>query len=177
MTIVRRLAQKLIWPSARKRDPYTDVPPGINTVDPAHARIQYSALSGTEITYSLNLDIGEIGRGHHLIAQSVTLTDEHLYFVYAFAPERTGEIGAEIWLNMAYGADDSPPDANYTGAGDEVRYDRPSLQAKYAWFDFFHPDYEWMDHIGRHGPDADYLRNRISRLTVILSTGEAHLET
>jgi hypothetical protein len=51
-------------------------------------------------------------------------------------------------------------------------YERPPPQARYAWFDFFRPDYVW---IGQ--PDSDdYLRNRIARLTFDLKTGEAQIE-
>jgi hypothetical protein len=59
--------------------------------------------------------------------------------------------------------------------GGEV-YERPPRKARRAWFDFFPPDYEWMEHLDKHGPDSDYLRNRIARLTVDLKTGEAQIE-
>jgi hypothetical protein len=56
--------------------------------------------------------------------------------------------------------------------------ERPPPGARYAWFDFFRPDYEWMDHFDRDGqPNGDYLRNRISRLTFDLNTGRAQVES
>ena len=115
--------------------------------------------------------------GYRLIARSVSLTDEDLYFEFAFAPERTEEARKEVWLNMFYDADISPPDWNYVGAGEEVQYARPPLAARDAWFDFFPPDFVWDEHLDARGPDSDYLRNRISRLTVDLNTGEAHIES
>lgn len=49
--------------------------------------------------------------------------------------------------------------------------------ARYAWVDFFRPDYDWMGHFDRHGqPDSDYLRNRIARLIFDLKTGEAVID-
>jgi hypothetical protein len=65
------------------------------------------------------------------------------------------------------------------GTGNEVRYARPPLKARYAWFDFFRPDYEWIVHVdwgGSGQPDSDYLRNRMARLTFDLKTGEAQIE-
>jgi hypothetical protein len=57
-----------------------------------------------------------------------------------------------------------------------VQYERPPLKARYAWFDFFRPDYEWMVHFYPSGqPDSDCPRNQISRLTFDLRTGEAHI--
>ena len=67
--------------------------------------------------YPLDLDIGEVALGYHLIARSVSLTDENLFFEYAFVPEPTEEARQEVWLNMFYDADISPPDWNYVGAG------------------------------------------------------------
>ncbi len=77
---------------------------------------------------------------------------------------------------MSYGADVSVSQ-DYIGAGNDVQYARPPVKARYAWFDFFRPDYEWMGHFDRSGqPDSDYLRNRIARLTFDLKTGEAQVE-
>jgi len=124
--------------------------------------------------YSLDLDIGEVADGYHLIVRSISLTDENLFFEYAFAPELTED--AQVWLNMFYDADVSPPDWNYVGAGYDLQYARPPREARHAWFDFFHPDYVWEEHLDRHGPDTDYLRNRIARLTFDLNTGDAQIE-
>ena len=104
------------------------------------------------------------------------LTDENLFFEYAFAPELTEEARKEVWLNMFYDADVSPPDWNYVGPRYDVQYARPPRKAQKAWFDFFAPDYEWMEHLDQRGPDSDYLRNRIARLIVDLKTGEAQIE-
>lgn len=54
--------------------------------------------------------------------------------------------------------------------------DRPPREARKAWFDFFAPDYVWEAHLDHRGPDSDYPRNRIARLTVDLKTGAAQIE-
>jgi hypothetical protein len=178
--VLRRLAQELIWRPYRVRQarsmprgwPYAtaDPLPGINEVA-AGARIQVPA---PEVAYPLDLDIGEVAEGYHLIARSITLYPKDLLFEFAFAPERAR--GAQVWLNMSYTAD-IPTSQDYIGAGDGVQYARPPLKARYAWFDFFRPDYEWHGHGDRSGqPDSDYLRNRIARLTFDLKTGEARIE-
>ena len=182
MEVLRRLAHKLIWRPYRVRQaramprgwPYAtaDLRPGINEVA---ASTRPSAPSPeTWVTHPLDLDIGEVADGYHLIARSISLSAKHLRFEFAFAPERTK--GAEVWLNMSYGAD-IPVSQDYIGAGDEVQYARPPLEARYAWFDFFRPDYEWYGQWDRSGqPDSDYLRNRIARFTFDLKTGEAQIE-
>jgi hypothetical protein len=118
--------------------------------------------------------LGEVADGYHLIVRSISLPAKHLLFEFGFVSERA--VGAEVWLNMSYAAD-IPARQDYIGAGDEVQYARPPLEARYAWFDFFRPDYEWICHFDRSGqPDCDYLRNRIARLTFDLKTGEAQVE-
>jgi len=125
-------------------------------------------------TYSLDLDIGEVADGYHLIVRSISLTGENLLFDYAFVPERTEE--AEVWPSMNYGADVSPPGWNQGWSEGEV-YERPVPEARHAWFDFFRSDYDWVGHFHRRGgPDGDYFRNRIARLTLDLRTGEAQIE-
>jgi hypothetical protein len=115
--------------------------------------------------------------GYHLIARSVSLFAKDLPFEYAFSPELTEEAHREVWLNMRYDADVPPSNWNYMGAEGDVQYERPPLEARCAWFDFFRPDYEWYGHFDhRRQPDSDYLRNRIARLAVDLRTGEAQLE-
>lgn len=57
-----------------------------------------------------------------------------------------------------------------------MHYTRPPLEARHAWFDFFRPDDDWMEHLDQRGPDSDYLRNRIARLTVDVTTGGAQIE-
>jgi hypothetical protein len=152
--------------------PYVTVglPPGINEAA-ASAR---TPAPETWVERPLDLDIGEVADGYHLIVRSISLSAKHLRFEFAFIPERTQ--GAEVWLNMSYGAD-IPTSQDYVGIGDEVQYTRPPLGARYAWFDFFRPDYEWLCDFGRSGqPGSDYLRNRIARLTFDLRTGEAQIE-
>jgi hypothetical protein len=127
-------------------------------------------------TYLLDLDVGEVADGYHLIARSISLETENLFFVFAFVPERAE--GAEAWLNMSYGAD-IPVSQDYTGCGDEVMYARPPRGARYAWFDFFRCDFDWIVHVdwgGSGEPDGDYLRNRIARLIFDLRTGEAVID-
>ena len=149
------------------------VPPGISEVA-ASAR-PLAPEPDSWVTHPLDLDIGEVADGYHLIARSISLSAKHLLFEFAFAPELTEE--AEVWLNMSYTAD-IPVSQDYIGAGDDVQYARPALKARYAWFDFFRPDYEWIDHFYPSGqPDSDYLRNRIARLTFDLRTGEAQIGT
>ena len=110
----------------------------------------------------------------HLIARSISLEAEHLFFVFAFVPERAE--GAQVWLNMSYTAD-IPASQDCIGAGDGVQYARPPLKARYAWFDFFRPDYEWMDDFGRREqPGSDCQQNRIARLAFDLKTGQARIE-
>jgi hypothetical protein len=156
------------WPYATVR-----LPPGINEVA-AIARPPVPTPE-TWVTHPLDLDIGELDDGYHLIARSISLSAEHLRFEFAFVPERTGE--AEAWLNMSYGAD-IPTSQDYIGIGDEVQYALPPLGARYAWLDFFRPDYEWIVHFHPSGqPDSDYLRNRIARLTFDLRTGRAQTDT
>jgi hypothetical protein len=177
--VLRQLAQKPIWRLHRVRhakamrhgwhSPTADLPQGIN-LEAASARAAAPEPSGS-VTYPLDLDIGEVADGYHLIVRSISLTDENLLFDYAFVPELTEEARRKIWPEMNYGADVSPPGWNLGCSEGEV-YERPPPQARYAWFDFFRPDYVW---IGQPDRD-DYLRNRIARLTFDLKTGEAQIE-
>jgi hypothetical protein len=154
--VLRWLAHKLIRRPYRVRQaravPHgsswagVPLPPGISEVA-AGVRIP-AAAPETWVAHPLDLDIGEVADGYHLIARSISLSAKHLLFEFAFVPEPTGE--EEVWLNMSYDAD-IPPSWNYVAAGDDVQYERPALEARYAWFDFFRPDYEWMDHFDRSG--------------------------
>ena len=180
--MLRRLAHKLIrrpyrvqyaramrqgWPYAAVR-----LPLGISEV--AASAGTPAPAPGTWVTHALDLDIGEVADGYHLIARSISLSATDLLFEYAFVPEPAEE--AEVWLNMFYDADISPPNWNYVGAWGDVQYARPPLEARYAWFDFFRPAYEWMDDFDRREqPDSDYQRNRVARLTLDLRTGEAQI--
>ncbi len=168
MEVLRRLAHKLIWRSYVT----ADLPPGISEMA-ASARTPAPAPQ-TWVRHSLDLDLGEVADGYHLIARSISLSAKHLSFEFAFAPERAE--GAKVWLNMSYTAD-IPVGQDYIGAGDDVQYERPARKARYAWFDFFRPDYDWVSHFYPTGqPDSDYLRNRIARLTFDLRTGQAQIE-
>jgi hypothetical protein len=120
--VLRRLAHKLIWWPYRVRQaramprgwPYApaDLRPGINVVA-ASARTPAPAAE-TWVTHPLDLDIGEVADGYHLIARSISLSAKHLLFEFAFAPERAK--GAKVWLNMSYNAD-IPVSQDYIGAG------------------------------------------------------------
>lgn len=179
--VLRRLAHKLTWRPHRVRQarpvpqglPHAIVGllPGINEV--AVSALPPAPAPDSWVTHPLDLDIGEVADGYHLIARSISLSARDLLFEFAFAPEPAGE--AEVWLNMSYTAD-APVSQDYIGAGNDVQYARPPLKARYAWFDFFRPDYEWMDDFDRRDqPGSDYLRNRIARLAFDLRTGEARI--
>ena len=96
--------------------------------------------------------------------RAVDLADGNLLFDYAFVPELTEEARSEVWPNMNYGADVSPPGWNQAWSEGEV-YERPPPEARHAWFDFFPPDCVWVSFDRRGQPGSDYLRNRIARLT------------
>jgi hypothetical protein len=153
---------------------FARLPPGISEA-PASTSLPAPTPPVRWVEYPLDLDIGEIAEGYRLIARSISLSAEHLLFEFAFAPEPAE--GAEVWLNMSYGAD-IPVSNDYIGAGNDVQYARPPRKASYAWFDFFRTDYDWIVHFYEDDgkPDRDYLRNRVSRLTFDLKTGQAKLE-
>ena len=159
----------------RPGSPYATVgqQPGIDEV--ASVRIPAPQRHG-RATYPFDLDIGEVVRGHHLIAQGITLTEKNLILEWTFVPEVAAEASGEVWPNMNYDADVSPSGWNQAVADWDV-FERPVPAARYVWFDFFRPDYDRMGHHDRHGqPDSDYLRNRIARLTFDLKTREAQIE-
>jgi hypothetical protein len=116
--MLRRLARKLTWRPHRVR-------PGISEVAAGARRLAPEPDSW--VTHPLDLDIGEVADGYHLIARSISLSAKHLLFEFAFAPELTEE--AEVWLNMSYTAD-MPVSQDYIGAGDDVQYARPPLKAR-----------------------------------------------
>jgi hypothetical protein len=137
-------------------------------------------MSATEpaapVRFALDLDVGEIADGHHLIVRSVSLTADDLLFEYEFRPELTEEARNDVWPNMNYGSDVSLPHWSRAWSEAEV-YERPPPEARHAWFDFFRPDFEWNEHLlGGGEPDSAYLQNRIARLTFDLETGQAHIE-
>jgi hypothetical protein len=156
--------------------------PGINEVDPADPRFEAMRVGSAarkpseSVTYPLDVDIGEVAPGHHLIVTSISLTGESLLFDFAFAPEVPEDARGELWPNMHYGADVSPRGWSQAWSDAEV-YERPVPAATYAWFDFFPPDFDWLGHIVRRGEfDSDYLRNRIARLTFNLKTGQSQID-
>ncbi len=127
-------------------------------------------------TYPLDLDTGDVADGYHLTVRSISLTGANLLVDWAFVPEVPEDRLGELWPNMSYGADVSPPGGNQACERAEW-YERPVPEARYAMLDFFRPGYDWMGHFDRHGhPDGDYLRNRIARLTFDLMTGEAQID-
>jgi hypothetical protein len=154
---------------------------GINVLEPTDPRFEALRVGSAapkpseSVTYPFDLDIGEVALGHHLIAQGISLTGDNLILEWAFVPEVSEEEHGDVWPNMHYGADVSPAGWNQ-GVCDWDVFERPVPRARYAWIDFFHPDYDWMGHHDRHGePDSDYLRNRIARLTFDLKTGQAQI--
>ena len=170
------------WPYAT-----ADPPPGINEVA-ASAR---TPAPTPEVEYPLDLDIGEVADGYHLIARSISLTPcacprhsrwpagsrrvrprhhGHVLFDFAFVPEVPEERLGELWPNMSYGAD-VEPDGWAQWAMDGEEYEGPVPEARSAWFDFFLPDYDWIAH-----PVSDHQRNRIARLTFDPKTGGAKIE-
>jgi hypothetical protein len=169
MGFLYRIAQNLPWRPHQVRHLRSGISEG--------GEIFRVTLPEPLVTWSFNLDVGEVADGYHLITRSVSLYAKDLLFEYAFSPELTEEAHRKVWLNMHYDADVSPSNWDYIGAEGGVQYERPPLEARYAWFDFFRPDYEWMDDFDRREqPGSDYQRNRISRLTLELRTGEAQIE-
>jgi len=64
--------------------PLADLPPEMrHRAEIARAE----ALKPPEVTYSLDLDIGEVADGHHLIVRSIALKGNSLLFEHAFVPE------------------------------------------------------------------------------------------
>jgi hypothetical protein len=125
-------------------------------------------------TYSLDLDIGEVADGYHLIVRGISLTGANLVVDWAFVPELAEEV--HLWPVMSYDADVSPRGWN-GWVSDFGGFERPVPEARYAWVDFFRCGYDWMGHFDRSGqPDGDYLRNRIARLIFDLKTGEAAID-
>ena len=66
------------WPYA------VDLRPGISEVA-ASARAPAPAPE-TWVTHPLDLDIGEVADGYHMIARSISLSAKYLRFEFAFAP-------------------------------------------------------------------------------------------
>jgi hypothetical protein len=126
------------------------------------------------MTYSLDLDIGEVADGYRMVVRGVSLRGENLLFECELVPEPAE--GAEVWPSMNYGADVSPPGWNQ-GWSEGETYERPVPEARHVRFDFFRSDYDWLGHFHRGGgPDSDYYLNRIARLTLDLESGQARLE-
>ena len=107
MEVLRRLAHKLIRRPYRARQarakprgwPYATADlrrPGINEVA-ASARTP-APTPETWVTHPLDLGIGEVADGYHLIVRSISLSAKHLLFEFAFVPGRTE--GAEVWLKI-----------------------------------------------------------------------------
>ncbi len=131
-----------------------------------------------EITYPLDLDVGEVARGYHLIAKSISLSADVVYLAYAFQPELADEALPDVFLNVSYDADVPPHRYDYIASWDDVQYARPPREARYLWFDIFPPDFDWVKHFdfSNRQPDDVYRRNRIARLTFYLRRGNAFIE-
>ena len=135
----------------------------------------YADCMGFDRTYPLDLDIGELADGHHLIVRSISLRNESLIVDWAFVPEPAE--GARLWPEIRYDADVSPPGWGGWRA-DWDQFARPVPKARKVWFDFVRPDYDWIVHVdwgGSGQPDDDYLRNRVARLNLHLETGAARI--
>lgn len=144
---------------------FSSIAPGSN----AEARARAAALEeDCRITYPLDLDLGDIYRGHHLIIRSVSLTDQYVLPDFGYAPEVPDDAGYGLWPNMTYDADVSPPGWNTAWIDGEM-YDRPVPEARYAWFDFYPRDYIWYE------PDSNNEENRIARLVIDLKTWQAQV--
>ena len=128
---------------------------------------------GFDRTYPLDLDIGELADGHHLVVRSVSLRSDLLIVDWAFVPEPAED--ADLWPEIRYDADVSPPGWNGWRNDFDV-FERPVPKARKVWFDFFRPYYEPYLHLDDRGqPDSDYLRNRVARLNLDLETGAAQI--
>ena len=146
---LRRFARKSIWQSlcvrrARATSPgWPDAAVGerLGIWEAPATAPAAPPVPPASVTYQLDLDIGEVADGYHLIASSVSLWPDDLLFEYAFSPGLTDEARGRVWLNMFYDADVSPSNWDYVGAEGDVQYKRPPPEARYAWFDFFPPDY------------------------------------
>jgi hypothetical protein len=77
-------------------------------------------------TYPLDLDIGEVADGYHLVVRSSCLTGAVLIVDWAFVPELAEE--ARLWPNMSYDADVSPRGWN-SGVSDFGGFERPVPEA------------------------------------------------
>jgi hypothetical protein len=179
--VLRGLARKLTWRPGRVRQPrpvpqgwpcaITDPRPGINEAE-AGARLP-APTPETWVSHPIDLDIGELADGYHLIVRSISLS-ANLNVDWVLVPDPP-EV-ADLWPEIRYDADVSPPGWNQWRADFDI-FERPVPKARKAWFDFFRPYYEWYAHLDDHGqPDGDYLRNRMARLTFDLRTGEAKIE-
>ena len=128
---------------------------------------------GFDRSYPLDLDIGELADGHHLIVRSISLTGNSLIVDWVLVPEPAED--ADLWPEIRYEADVSPPGWGGWRA-DVDQFARPVPKARKVWFDFFRPYYEWCAHLDdRSQPDDDYLRNRVARLSLHLETGGARI--
>ena len=69
------------------------------------------------VRYSFDIDVREFDLGHRLIARSITLWNDRLFFEYAFAPGITPEGWEDrsVFLNAHYDADVSSPNWNSVG--------------------------------------------------------------
>jgi hypothetical protein len=139
--------------------------------------------------YRLSLDLGEVAVGHRLIADGLCLHDDCLTLFYSFtgpAPTEPFEPAA-LHLNAWYDADVSPDSGDFRGAfglsGDgrriagNISYQAPPADATTAWLDIFPVGFDTTMHVDKDWtPDDDYLRGRVSRLTIDLTRRTASVE-
>ena len=118
---------------------------------------------GSSVSYSLELDVGEVVLGHRLIVLVISLTAERLFFEYAFVPEVTEAERHDVFLNMFTTPISRLPIGTTKIAGPlDGGASAEGARALHA--------------ASARGSDSDYLRNRIARLTVDVTTGEAQIE-
>ena len=94
-------------------------------------------------TYPVDLDIGELADGHHLIVRNIAVSG-NLVVDWVLVPEPAEE--ADLWPEIRYDADVSPSGWNGWRADFDV-FERPVPKARKVWFDFFRPYYEWYAHL------------------------------
>jgi hypothetical protein len=140
------------------------------------------------IRYPVGLDVGDVVPGHRFIVRGICLFHHQLTLHYAWVPGLTVDYAdGSIFPNFSYIADVPPTSQDHMGSyapseggpytEGKIQYTQPPTAARYVFFDFFSPEFDYDVHFDRRGrPDREYLENRVSRLTVELATGHAVIE-
>ena len=126
--------------------------------------------------------------GHRFVVRGIRLFGDQLTIHYAWVPGLTVDYSeGDIYPNIRYDADVQPDNSTDMGSyapceggpytDGKIQYAQPPAEARYAFFDFFRPDYDCDGENFRGTADEEYLANRVSRLTVELRTGRAVLES